>query len=112
MNSRKRNLSIIGLVAVLLVLSLYVIVTKPTALGLDLRGGIELVYEGRPTPQVPKVTPQAIDDAIGTIRKRTDSLGVSEPEIQRAGANQISIGLPNVNNAQRAIDQVGSTAQL
>ena len=58
---------------------------KATKLGLDLRGGVELVYEGRPTPQVPEVTPQAIDDAIETIRKRTDSLGVSEPEIQRAG---------------------------
>ena len=86
--------------------------TKPTVLGLDLRGGVELVYEGRPTPQVPEVTPQAIDDAIETIRKRTDALGVSEPEIQRAGANQISIGLPNVSNADRAIEQVGTTAQL
>ncbi len=81
-------------------------------LGLDLRGGVELVYEGRPTPQVPEVTQQSVDDAIETIRKRTDALGVSEPEIQRAGANQISIGLPNVSNADRAIDQVGTTAQL
>ena len=59
---------------------------KKTRLGLDLKGGVELIYEGRPTPQVPEVTPQAIDDAIETIRKRTDALGVSEPEIQRAGA--------------------------
>ena len=112
MTSRKRNLSIIGLVLVLLAASAAIIVTKPTVLGLDLRGGVELVYEGRPTPQVPDVTPQSIDDAIETIRKRTDALGVSEPEIQRAGANQISIGLPNVSNADRAIDQVGTTAQL
>ncbi|MGH3994842.1 MAG: hypothetical protein ACRDSN_20565, partial [Pseudonocardiaceae bacterium] len=88
------------------------IATKPTVLGLDLRGGVELVYEGRPTPQVPEVTPAAVDDAIETIRKRTDALGVSEPEIQRAGANQISIGLPNVSNAARAQEQVGTTAQL
>jgi SecD/SecF fusion protein len=112
MTSRKRNLSIIGLVVVLLALSGWVIATKPTVLGLDLRGGVELVYEGRPTPQVPEVTAQAIDDAIETIRKRTDALGVSEPEIQRAGRNQISIGLPDVDNADRAIAQVGTTAQL
>jgi SecD/SecF fusion protein len=112
MTSRKRNLSIIGLVAFLLALSVYVIATKPTVLGLDLRGGVELVYEGRPTPQVPEVTPEAIDDAIETIRKRTDALGVSEPEIQRAGSSQISIGLPDVSNAERAIAQVGTTAQL
>jgi len=112
MTSRKRNLSIIGLMLVLLGGSFYVIFSKPTVLGLDLRGGVELVYEGRPTPQVPTVTAQAIDDAIETIRKRTDALGVSEPEIQRAGQNQISIGLPDVDNADRAIEQVGTTAQL
>ena len=56
--------------------------------------------------------PQAIDDAIETIRKRTDSLGVSEPEIQRAGRDQISVGLPDVQNAERAKEQVGTTAQL
>jgi SecD/SecF fusion protein len=105
-------LAILGVVFALLIAAGVVIVTKPTKLGLDLQGGIELVYEGRPTPQVPEVTPQAVDDAIETIRKRTDSLGVSEPEIQRAGATQISVGLPSVQNAQRAIEQVGSTAQL
>src|SRR4051812_45189744 len=112
MRSRTRNLSILGLVLVVLAGAAAVILTKPTKLGLDLKGGTELVYEGRPTPRVPKVTPQAIDDALNTIRKRTDSLGVSEPEIQRAGSNQISIGLPDVKDPARAIQQVGSTAQL
>ncbi len=112
MTSRSRNLSIIALMLVLVAGSTYVITSKRTVLGLDLRGGVELVYEGRPTPQVPEVTPAAIDDAIETIRKRTDSLGVSEPEIQRAGADQISIGLPDVQNADRAIEQVGTTAKL
>ncbi len=88
------------------------ILTKPTKLGLDLEGGTELVYEARPTPQVPRSPPQAVDDALETIRKRTDALGVSEPEIQRAGTTQISIGLPAVQNAERAIEQVGTTAQL
>src|SRR3954451_19936477 len=117
MTAARRNLLIILLVVGLLIVSLLVIVpgspiSKPTRLGLDLKGGVELVYEGRPTPKVPKVTPQAIDDALETIRKRTDSLGVSEPEIQRSGPDQISIGLPDVKDPKRAIEQVGSTAQL
>ncbi len=58
------------------------------------------------------MTQQALDDAVETIRKRTDALGVSEPEIQRSGRDQISIGLPDVQNADRAIQQVGTTAQL
>src|SRR3989441_12658984 len=117
MTDPRRDRVLLGIVAALLALALLVIIpgsplSKPTRLGLDLKGGIELVYQGRPTPKVPKVTPQAIDDAINTIRKRTDALGVSEPEIQRAGANQISVGLPDINDPQRAIAQVGSTAQL
>src|SRR5688500_20362689 len=117
MTDRRRNFLIIALVPGLLAASLAVIIpgaplSQPTRLGLDLKGGVELVYEARPTPKTPEVTPQAVDDAIETIRKRTDALGVSEPEIQRAGPDQISIGLPDVQNAQRAIDQVGSTAQL
>ena len=112
MTSRRRNLSILALVAALLALSAVVIATKATRLGLDLKGGIELIYQGKPTPKVPKVTPQAIDDAITTIRKRTDLLGVSEPEIQRSGSDQITVGLPSVKNAKRAIEQVGTTAQL
>jgi SecD/SecF fusion protein len=112
MTSRNRNFAILGIVMALLVASAVVIATKPTKLGLDLKGGIELVYQGRPTPQVPKVTPAAVDDAINTIRKRTDALGVSEPEIQRSGSDQISVGLPDVQNAERAIQQVGTTAQL
>src|ERR671926_257844 len=112
MTNRNRNLSIIGLVLVLLAGAAFVIATKPTKLGLDLKGDIELVYQGQPTPQVPVVTQQALDDALETIRKRTDALGVAEPEIQRSGRDQISIGLPAVSNAERAIQQVGSTAQL
>jgi SecD/SecF fusion protein len=114
---RRRNLIILGLVGLLLVGALLLIIpgspaSKPTRLGLDLKGGVELVYQARPTPQVPKVTPAAIDDAISTIQKRTNALGVSEPEIQRAGENEISIGLPDVDNAARAEEQVGTTAQL
>ena len=118
MTSRNRNLAIIGLVLALVVAALLVVIpgsplSKPTVLGLDLRGGVELVYEGRKsTPQAPPINEENINDAIETIRKRTDSLGVSEPEIQRAGPNQISIGLPDVENADRAIEQVGTTAQL
>jgi SecD/SecF fusion protein len=117
MTSRARNFAILGVLAVLLVLAGMVIVpgtplSKDTKLGLDLEGGIELVYEGRPTPQVPEVTPEAVDDAIETMRKRVDALGVSEPEIVRSGQEQISVGLPDVQNAERARQQVGTTAQL
>jgi SecD/SecF fusion protein len=46
------------------------------------------------------------------MRERVDALGVSEPEIQRSGENQISVGLPDVTNADEAQQQVGQVAQL
>src|ERR671922_254273 len=112
MTNRTRNLTILGLVLALLLGAGFVIVSKETRLGLDLQGGIELVYEARPTPQVPEVTQESIDDAIQTMRERVDAFGVAEPEIQRSGRNQISVGLPDVQNADRAREQVGTTAQL
>ena len=46
------------------------------------------------------------------MRKRVDNLGVSEPEIQRSGSDQIDVSLPDVKNADEARQQVGTTAQL
>src|SRR5262245_23051674 len=112
MGSRRRNLFILLLVVGMVLASLAVIATKKTVLGLDLRGGTELVYEARPTPQNPEIDDQDLDRAIDIIRERTDTLGVSEPEISRVGTDSIRVGLPDVANAERAQQQVGSTAQL
>ena len=111
MTSRRRNLFVILLMLGLLAASGVVIAVKETRLGLDLKGGIELVYKGEPTPQS-DVTPEAIDRSIDIIRQRVDQLGVAEPEIQRLGQDQISVGLPGIKDLERAKKQVGTTAQL
>ena len=46
------------------------------------------------------------------MRERVDQLGVAEPEIQRSGADQIDVSLPDVKNADEAANQVGTTAQM
>src|SRR3954452_19687384 len=117
MTDRRRNLIVLAIVGGLLLLALLTILpggplSKKTQLGLDLRGGVELIYQAEPTPQVPKVTPQAVSDAINTIRKRTNALGVSESEVQQEGRDTVVVGLPGVKNALRAEQQVGTTAQL
>ncbi|MGB2711920.1 MAG: protein translocase subunit SecD, partial [Conexibacter sp.] len=112
MTDRRRNGLILLLVLGLLAASAAVISLKPTRLGLDLKGGVELVYQGEPTQQVPTVTPEALDRAVDIIRERVDQLGVGEPEIQRSGQDQISVGLPDVEDITRAKQQVGTPAQL
>ncbi|CAN5431066.1 protein translocase subunit SecDF [soil metagenome] len=112
MGSRRRNLFVLAFVAGLVAASLWVVSSKDTTLGLDLSGGTELIYQGRPTPQNPEVQGDDIERSIEIIRDRTDSLGVAEPEISQIGTDSVRIGLPNVDNAERAINQVGDTAQL
>ena len=112
MTARRRNLFILLLVFGLLLASGAAIATKETRLGLDLEGGVSLVYEATPTPQEPVLEEEAIDRAIDVIRDRIDALGVDEPEIQRSGGDQIAVSLPGVADTERAAEQVGQVAQL
>ncbi|MEZ5078264.1 MAG: protein translocase subunit SecD [Solirubrobacterales bacterium] len=112
MGTRRRYLFVLLFVLGLVAVSAVVVVQKETKLGLDLAGGVELIYEGQPTGQVEEVTGEDIDRSIEIIRERIDKLGVSEPEVSRIGSTGIAVSLPDVTDAQRAIDQVGTTAQL
>src|SRR6476620_356790 len=111
MGDSRRNLLILLLVVGLIAASVAAIATKKTRLWLDLKGGVELVYQGKPTAQS-KVDAESLNRAINIMRKRVDQLGVAQPEIQRSGADEIVVALPDVTNASRAQDQVGKTAQL
>jgi SecD/SecF fusion protein len=99
---------VLGLIAA----SLVVVNQRDTKLGLDLQGGVQLVYEAEPTAQQPTVTPEALQRALDIMRQRVDAFGVAEPELARVGSNLIEVSLPGVKNAERAPQQVGSTAQL
>jgi SecD/SecF fusion protein len=112
MTDRRRSLFVLLLVLGLIAASLAVLDQRDTKLGLDLQGGVQLVYEAKPTAQQPTVTPEALQRALDIVRERVDALGVSEPELLQSGRNQIEVNLPGVENADRAAQQVGSTAQL
>src|ERR687886_1931258 len=112
MSERRRSLFILLLVAGLIIASAVAVATKPTRLGLDLKGGVQLVYQAQPTPQQKTVTQDSLARALDIMRQRVDAFGVSEPELSQLGQNQIQVNLPGVSDAQRAANQVGSTAQL
>jgi SecD/SecF fusion protein len=111
MTDRRRNLFILLLVAGLLAGSLAVIAAKQTRLGLDLKGGVSLTYQAKPT-RFAKVNADSIQRALDIMRERVDQLGVAEPEIQRSGSDQIDVSLPGAKNASEAEKQVGQVAQL
>ncbi len=112
MGSRRQHVFVLLFVLALVAISAIVIASKETKLGLDLQGGLQLVYEGQPTGTATEVSGEDIEDSINIIEKRINNLGVSEAEVARLGDKNITIGLPGVTDANRAAEQVGTTAQL
>ncbi len=57
---------------------------------------------------------RTLDTSIETIRERVDSLGVTEPVIEKygLGANQILVEIPGVDNVDRVQSVIQSTAKL
>jgi SecD/SecF fusion protein len=112
MGTRRQHLFVLLFVIALVAISGIVIASKETKLGLDLQGGLQLVYEGQPTGTATEVSGEDIEDSINIIEKRINNLGVSEAEVARLGSKNITVGLPGVTDANRASEQVGTTAQL
>src|SRR3954453_3106978 len=112
MGTRRGHLFILLFVIALVGISALVIAEKQTKLGLDLQGGLELVYQGQATGTSTEVSGEDIEDSISIIEQRINKLGVSEPEVARLGTEEITVSLPGITDANRAAEQVGSTAQL
>ncbi|MGO9903448.1 MAG: protein translocase subunit SecD [Solirubrobacteraceae bacterium] len=111
MTDRQRHGLVLLLVAGLIAASAVVITQFKTRLGLDLQGGVELVYKGEKSAQS-NVTPAALARAVTVMENRVNQLGVAEPLIQTTGKLDITVELPNVKNTQLAEKEVGTTAQL
>jgi preprotein translocase subunit SecD len=86
-------------------------VAEATKLGLDLEGGVSVQLEGYQT-NGSQVTREEMEQAVEVIRQRVDSLGVTEPEIQIQGQNQVAVNIPGITDSDRAVEVIGRTAQL
>ena len=106
-----RALRIRGLLALAVIaLSLFVSFTQPVRLGLDLRGGTQIVLETRPGEGDSPA--EATDRTLEVLRDRIDALGVAEPSLSRSGTDRIVVELPGVQDPTEAADVLGRTAQL
>ena len=59
-----------------------------------------------------KLRESAIEQNISALRKRVNELGVSEPIVQKQGADRIVVQLAGVQDPTRAKDVIGRTATL
>ncbi|HEU65680.1 MAG TPA: protein translocase subunit SecD, partial [Chloroflexi bacterium] len=82
-------------------------------LGLDLRGGSQLLYEADLSMKDPDVTDaEAMASVIDKIQRRVDLYGAAEPVIQKLGTDRILVQLPGVEDISEAISLIGATALL
>jgi len=81
-------------------------------LGLDLKGGIHMVYKADLSAVKPGSEREAIDGAIAVIERRVNVLGVTEPLIQKQGEDRILVELPGIAEVEEAKRLVGLTALL
>jgi protein-export membrane protein SecD len=112
-NHKQRNILILVVVAALLVGSVLSIYPpgKKTHLGLDLQGGLEIIYKAS-LRTGKTVTPAQMSQTVGIINRRVNSLGVTEAQVQVQGTDQISVALPGIKDVAQALNTIGQTAQL
>jgi len=94
-----------------LALSVFYVLTKPPRLGLDLRGGTQIVLETRDSPTV-QADRGSTERTLEVLRRRVDALGVAEPAIAQSGGRRIIVELPGVHDPRQAAAVLGQTAQL
>ncbi|MFD3449377.1 protein translocase subunit SecDF [Microbacteriaceae bacterium 4G12] len=87
-------------------------ITKGINLGLDLRGGFEILYEVKPAKAGDKITNDALVSTVNALEKRVNVLGVSEPNIQIEGKDRIRVQLAGVSDQTKAREILSTQAKL
>ncbi len=84
---------------------------KGIRLGLDLQGGVHIVYRADLT-SVPSDEASAIEGVIAVLENRINPLGVTEPLIQRQGNDRILVELPGLNITDKEKESLARVAIL
>jgi len=110
---RYRNWIILAVVAALVVVSVFFIYPpgEKTKLGLDLQGGVEVVYRAT-TADGKAPSQEQLDQTIAIIDRRINQYGVAESQVQQQGTDQIAVALPGIADPDQALAVIGKTAQL
>lgn len=90
-------------------------IEKPFQLGLDLKGGVELLYKADLSKIEKKDWSQAMDGLKEVIENRINIFGVKEAEIEVIAAKEgyrLSVKIPGIKNPEAAIREIGKTPYL
>lgn len=113
----------IAIIALLTILAVAIVLPKglefpsrkTMKLGLDLKGGVQLVYELDTSKTSASEIENAKKGVMDVIDRRINRLGVSEPSIQTTQVGNrpgVLVELPGISDVTQAKDMIGKTAQL
>jgi len=98
-------LAIVATVVVALYLGLFLGPSTTPRLGLDLRGGTQVILQATPLHSQ-KLTTGALSQAVNIIRNRVNGAGVAGATISTQGSNDIIVSAPGASHQQlEALDQ-------
>lgn len=100
------------MIIALVIVAVFVIIKKPTKLGLDLVGGSRIVLEAQTTNTIAKITPDMMSSLQFAIENRVNALGVAETVVQQTGEKRLLIEIPNISDPAKAKEFLGETAEL
>ena len=83
--------------------------------GLDLQGGVHLVYQADMSQINPEDVAESLAGARDVIQRRVNAYGIAEPQIltdTTEGHNRIIVDLAGVTDVSAAIDMIGETPTL
>ena len=107
---RQRNLLISVLAVVAISLGSFAAVFSvkwSPKLGLDLAGGLAVVYQTQH-----KVSQSELQETVNILNSRVNGLGVSGAQVATSGTDEVSVSIPGVSNAAAVLATIGQTAQL
>lgn len=81
-------------------------------LGLDLQGGVHIVYKADLSSVAPGEEAKAIEGAIAILENRVNPLGVTEPLTQKQGNDRISVELPGVKMSDKEKESLSRVTLL
>ncbi len=98
MSEQRRNLGILAVVIALMIGAIGTVAVRGFTLGLDLRGGLEVVLKARPI-HGSTISATTLQNAADVMRRRIDPHGILQPEIRTSTAdNTIDISIPGVKD--------------
>ena len=114
----KKNILVSAILFFIMVLAVLALIypafgRKEMRLGLDLVGGVHLVYQAQfPEGATAEEKARDMSRAVTTIENRIDRYGVTEPIIQQVGTDRILVQLPGFTDIEAAKSLVEQTGFL